>query len=66
MHGTHDSESLLIDEFIDAGNKVLAVTGGLELFGQTPNTIWTRLTEEVDAGATSISVLSADGWKVGD
>jgi hypothetical protein len=33
LHGAHDSEALLIDEFIDAGNKVLAVTGGLELFG---------------------------------
>jgi hypothetical protein len=44
----------------------LAVTGGLELYGKAPNTVWTRLVAEVDAGDTSITVLSADGWSVGD
>jgi hypothetical protein len=41
---------LVIDPFVDASNKVLAVTGGIELFGNPPTTIWTRLAEYAVAG----------------
>jgi len=43
LHGSRNDNSLLIDEYIDASNKVMAVTGGLELIGKTPSTVWTRL-----------------------
>jgi hypothetical protein len=66
LHGQHQDDTLLIDEFIDAGNKVLAVTGGLELYGKAPDTVWTRLGAEVDTGDTQMTVLSASGWGVGD
>lgn len=48
------------------GNKMFVVTGRLELFGAAPSSIWTRMTAFADAGATSITVASAAGWKVGD
>lgn len=41
-------------------------TGRLELFGNPPGTIWTRLTAFADKGATSITVGNVTGWKVGD
>lgn len=31
-------------------------TGGLWLYGNPPNTIWTKLTDFADAGATEIKV----------
>lgn len=45
---------------------MLAVTGGLQLYGIEPETIWTRLTETALAGATTIKVESLTGWNVGD
>ncbi len=41
-------------------------TGGLYLYGVTPNTIWTRLYAFADAGATQIQVQNPSGWAVGD
>jgi hypothetical protein len=38
LHGNFGGKALLIDNNIDASNKVLAVTGGIELFGQPPKT----------------------------
>ena len=45
---------------------MLAVTGGLQMYGKPPGTIWTRLTATASPGDTSIEVLQADDWKVGD
>ncbi len=45
---------------------MFVVTGVLELFGSAPASVWTRLTAFADKGATSITVESAAGWKVGD
>src|SRR6185503_4042768 len=39
--------------------------GTLNLHGSTTNT-WTKLSATANAGATSIQVLDAKGWKVGD
>lgn len=39
--------------------------GRLEMSG-APKTSWTRLTGGVDAGATTLSVADASGWRVGD
>ena len=35
-----------------SGNKMLAVTGGLEFYGNPPRTIWSRLTATAEVGAT--------------
>ena len=45
---------------------MIVVTGRFELYGVPPTTTWTRLTTWADAGATSISVGSTKGWKIGD
>ena len=45
---------------------MLAVTGGLRLYGQIPATVWTRLTAIASIGDTSISVEEANDWAVGD
>lgn len=49
-----------------SGNKMLATTGGLEFYGNPPSTIWTRLTETAEVGATQIQVAEANDWVVGD
>lgn len=65
LHGAKNDSYLVIDG--DAsGNKMLAVTGGLEFYGVQPQTAWTRLTATATIGATQISVASAAGWKVDD
>jgi len=52
LEGNLEDDSLVIDDKIDVGNKVLAVTRGLELYGISPTTVWTRLAAYADAGTT--------------
>ena len=56
---------MVIDEGA-SGNKILAVTGDLELFGLSPTTSWAKLTKTAHVGDTQILVSSRGGWKVGD
>jgi cell migration-inducing and hyaluronan-binding protein len=48
---------------VDRG--ILLMGGTLNLHGSTTNT-WSKLSATANAGATSIQVLDAQGWKVGD
>src|SRR5215813_5359908 len=48
---------------VDRG--IMLMGGTLSLHGNTTNT-WTKLSNTAAAGATSIQVLNAAGWKVGD
>jgi len=48
---------------VDRG--IMLMGGTLNLHGSTTNT-WTKLSATANAGATSIQVLDAKGWKVGD
>ena len=65
MHGNKEDRYLVLDP--DAsGNKMLAVTGGLEFYGIQPQNSWSKLTEIATVGATQIKVISAAGWKVDD
>jgi hypothetical protein len=66
LHGARDDTNLLIDEFIEASSKVLAVTHSIELYGVVPGTVWTRLAAFADKGSSNIQVLEAKDWKVGD
>ena len=48
------------------GDRGIMISGGtLNLHGDRTNT-WTKLSATANAGATSIQVLDAKGWKVGD
>jgi len=42
------------------------VTGSVNLYGTTPSSISTYLTQSAMAGSTSIFVSDSTGWKVGD
>ncbi|HLU82299.1 MAG TPA: G8 domain-containing protein, partial [Trueperaceae bacterium] len=49
------------------GNKYIGLLDGtLELYGDPAGGAWTRLDGTVDAGASSITVDDATGWRVGD
>jgi cell migration-inducing and hyaluronan-binding protein len=48
------------------GDRGMMISGGtLNLHGSTTHT-WTKLSATANAGATSVQVLDAKGWKVGD
>ena len=48
---------------VDRG--IMLMGGTLNLHGTTTNT-WTKLSSTANAGSTSIQVLNAAGWRVGD
>jgi cell surface hyaluronidase len=49
------------------GTKGLLVMGGVvEMFGEPNRTPWTRLAAHAAKGATTITVLNANNWRVGD
>ncbi|HRQ10861.1 MAG TPA: G8 domain-containing protein [Trueperaceae bacterium] len=49
------------------GSNYIAVVGGtLELYGDPAGVAWTRLAATAEAGAGSITVDDAGGWRVGD
>ena len=54
------------DVMAGMGDRGIMLSGGtLNLHGDTTNT-WTKLAATANAGATSIQVLDAKGWRVGD
>ncbi|KAI9027091.1 hypothetical protein DFJ74DRAFT_766398 [Hyaloraphidium curvatum] len=58
--------AVISDIVAELGAKVFAVDGcQLHMHG-APRTRWTKLTTDVSAGATTISVAGAAGWAAGD
>jgi cell migration-inducing and hyaluronan-binding protein len=54
------------EQMMGMGDRGIMLSGGtLNLHGDRTNT-WTKLTATAAAGATSIQVLNAAGWRVGD
>jgi cell migration-inducing and hyaluronan-binding protein len=54
------------EEMMGMGDRGIMISGGtLNLHGDRTNT-WTKLSATANAGATSIQVLNAAGWRVGD
>ncbi len=51
------------NERVDRG--IVLMGGTLNLHGNRTNS-WTKLSKTADAGSTSIEVLNAAGWRVGD
>jgi hypothetical protein len=65
LNGNKNDIGIVIDPQV-AGNKMLAVTGKLQLFGPIPTTTWTKLTAFARPGDTTIDVISTAGWQIGD
>jgi len=65
LNGNKDDNTLTIDSMF-SGNKLLAVTGTLQTYVNTPAAEWTKLKSFATAGSTTIDVLTASGWAVGD
>ncbi len=64
LTGTTSAPNPATPEF---GNKVLAVRGGtLQLHGRSIARSWTRLSADVAAGATTITLAEPPGWQAGD
>jgi hypothetical protein len=64
LNGEKDDPYTVIDSGA-SGNKMLAVTGGIEFYGITPRTVWTRLTEIAAKGASTITVERLYDWAAG-
>lgn len=63
--GGKSSSDLVIDSFINSGNKILAVTGKLDLYGLIPSKTSTRLSNIISKGDTSIDLIEAVDWNIG-
>jgi hypothetical protein len=60
------TDNVKSEEMAGMGDRGIMLSGGtLNLHGGTTNS-WSKLAQTADAGATSIEVLDAKGWKVGD
>jgi cell migration-inducing and hyaluronan-binding protein len=60
------TNSIKDEEIMEMGDRGIMIMGGtLNLHGDRTNT-WTKLAATANTGATSIQVLNADGWRVGD
>lgn len=65
LNGEKSAKTYTIDEELSV-NKHIVVTGALNLFGQVPSTVSTRLTAAANPGDTTITVGSTSGWAVGN
>ena len=61
INNTQDDPGWVIDPLI-AGNKYIAVTGSLNLYGSPPSSVITGLTQTAFANSTLIYVGSSAGW----
>ncbi len=60
------TDNVKSEEMAGMGDRGIMLSGGtLNLHGVTTNT-WSKLSRTAEAGSTSIEVLDAKGWKVGD
>ena len=60
------TDSVKNEQMMGMGDRGIMLSGGtLNLHGDRTNT-WTKLSATANAGATTIQVLNAAGWRVGD
>ncbi len=60
------TDNVKSEEMAGMGDRGIMLSGGtLNLHGVTTNS-WSKLSKTAEAGSTSIEVLDAKGWKVGD
>jgi len=65
INGNKNHPGWVFDQFY-VTNKILLVTGLLQLYGVSPTTVSAKLTASAFSGDTQISVDNAIGWLVGD
>lgn len=66
LHGEKESAATVYDNFIEAGNKVLANTGRIKMFGKPRANKMSRLRAPVLKGASSFTVEAGLDWVAGD
>ena len=68
LHGDKSSSDVYFhDEMFEAGNKVIANTGKLRMYGKNVGTKWTRLAETAQAGQSYIILVDdPTDWAVND
>ena len=68
LHGDRSSLDVYFhDKMFEGGNKVIANTGKVRMYGKPITTKWTRLAAIAKAGATSIEVIGdIRDWAAGD
>ena len=65
INGEKGDGQIQIDS-LERGNKLIAVTGLLSLYGKSPITDQTRLIATVTPGSTTMTVKASSDWEVGD
>ncbi|KAL4484526.1 hypothetical protein ABPG74_019703 [Tetrahymena malaccensis] len=67
LNGNQDQPTqFVVDPLVDVGNKVILNTGNFTLIGNPPQTTFTQLAVPANPGDSSITVINANGWVVGD
>jgi len=67
LYGRYQDDTVVYDNVIEAGNKVIASIGKVQLHGTGPKVQQCRLLASVDKGDTEIMVDKLmDDWKVGE
>lgn len=65
LFGGKNDMSLIVDSYVQAGNKQLVTTGEIGLYGVVPTVSKTKLQAFAEVGATTIDVVHSTGWAVG-
>lgn len=65
LYGEKEADSIVYDNAIEAGNKILANTALISMYGN-PRKHRTRLLQTVEKGETSILIEKGLGWKAGE
>ena len=68
LHGEKDSKAIVFDNAIEAGNKLIANVGLVQMYGKprTKESQMTRLTKSTAKGDTTINVAPGLDWVQGD
>lgn len=71
MTGGKEHDFIVIDDFVEPGNKEIAVTGNLEFYGKKkPTPAWTRLLTIAKAGSLKVEIdtpyATLVDWAIGD
>ena len=66
LYGNKADEQIVYENAIEAGNKVLANTGIMSIFGRPRNVTRSRLHETIYRGNTTIKIDAGLDWQLGE
>lgn len=66
LHGVRQSPSVVLDNALFLGNKVMPVLGEVQLHGTPVGASWVRLGATAEAGDTVLTLASPVTWAAGD